>query len=1218
MSTPLRVLILEDQPSDVELMLHELRLAGFEPDPQVVGTAADYLGQLEEDLDVILSDYTMPQFNALEALHLLLDCSLDVPFIVVTGAVSEEVAVECMRQGADDYVLKDRITRLGEAVRNALREKRLRDEKRQAEEALQRRNRELELLNCAGQVFSSTLELDQVLTAILDEVRRLMDVVGSSIWLVDPETDELVCRHATGSRNKVVIGWRLAPGEGIAGATVRTGESLISSDAQADERYFRGVDKQTRLALRSILSTPLQVRQRVIGVLQVVDTEVDRFDAGDLALLEPLAVSAAIAVENARLYHQVRQELTRREQAEEALRRRDAILETVSYGAERFLRGGEWEPHIQEILGRLGRAMGVSRVYIFENFVEGEQLMMRQKAEWAAPGASSGIDHPEHQRIPYAGMEHWVETLGKGDILCRHTYDLSPQVREVFTEQDTMPIAIVPIFVGSEWWGFIGFDECKTGREWSAVEMDALKAAANTVGAAIQRQQAEAALQESEERCRIVSELTSDFAYGYRVKPDGDLVHLWVTGALRRLTGLTADELRARGGWEALVHPDDVPISLSQLRALLAGQAKVVEYRIVTQSGDVRWVRNYARPEWGEEQGRTIGVYGAMQDITERKEAEERLHRYARRLQILHEVDRAILAAQSPEDIAEAALSHIQDLVPCISASVVEFDWEASQATVHAISVGDETGPRASRRVPLEASGIAEALRHGQIDVVDDIRALLEQTPADEALLAEGVRSYVNLPLFAQGELLGSLNLGAAEPAAFGQEQIEIAREVADQLALAVLQARLAEAEQRRTAELVRSNVLIAALGKVATHLQTGLDPDEVMETLGTELGRLGITCMIAVLDPAIQALVVQYHSLDPETLVTAERLVGLTLHGFPIPRERFPIYDELIERRQAVFVPDLVLMGSVLVPPSVPPSTVERVFELFRVTSGVRIIWLPLTTENRILGCLCLWGKNLEEIDIPTFSMFAGQVAITLEKARLFEEIRVGRERLQALSRRLLDVQETERRHIARDLHDEVGQVLTGVKLLLEMSKSSPVESVGARLEQALALVDELAASVQELSLDLRPAMLDDLGLLPTLAWHFGRYTRQTKVQVDFKYIGLEKRVAPEIETAAYRIVQEALTNVARHADVSEVSVRLWLDQDALRVQIEDEGVGFDSEAALAAGITGGLSGMQERATLLGGELRIESTPGAGTFLLAEFPLLGTATGRTQGKQNG
>jgi GAF domain-containing protein len=258
-------------------------------------------------------------------------------------------------------------------------------------------------------------------------------------------------------------------------------------------------------------------------------------------------------------------------------------------------------------------------------------------------------------------------------------------------------------------------------------------------------------------------------------------------------------------------------------------------------------VRNYARPEWGEEQGRTIAVYGAMQDVTERKEAEERLHRYTRRLRTLHEVDRAILAAQSPEDIATAALSYIRDLVPCVSANVAEFDWEAGQATVHAASVGGETGPRAGRRVPLETFGIAEALRRGRTNVVDDIRVLPERTPADEVLLAEGVRSYVNLPLFAQGELLGSLNLGAAEPAAFGQEQIEIAREVADQLALAVLQVRLAEAEQRRTAELVRSNALIVALGKVATRLQADLDPNQVMEILGTELGRLDVTCVIAV-----------------------------------------------------------------------------------------------------------------------------------------------------------------------------------------------------------------------------------------------------------------------------------------------------------------------------------------------------------------------------------
>jgi signal transduction histidine kinase len=210
-----------------------------------------------------------------------------------------------------------------------------------------------------------------------------------------------------------------------------------------------------------------------------------------------------------------------------------------------------------------------------------------------------------------------------------------------------------------------------------------------------------------------------------------------------------------------------------------------------------------------------------------------------------------------------------------------------------------------------------------------------------------------------------------------------------------------------------------------------------------------------------------------------------------------------------------------------------------------------------------------------------------------------------------LLDVQEAERRHIARELHDEVGQALTGLKLLLDMSTRLPADEVTASarklhdLREAQAMVNELMALVRDLSLDLRPAMLDDLGLLPTLLWHFDRYTAQTPVRVAFKHTGLEgRRFAPEVETAAYRIVQEALTNVARHAGVSEVVVRLWADQETLGVQIEDGGTGFDPEAALAAGATTGLAGMRERAVLLGGQLTVESAPLAGTCVTAELPL--------------
>lgn len=268
----------------------------------------------------------------------------------------------------------------------------------------------------------------------------------------------------------------------------------------------------------------------------------------------------------------------------------------------------------------------------------------------------------------------------------------------------------------------------------------------------------------------------------------------------------------------------------------------------------------------------------------------------------------------------------------------------------------------------------------------------------------------------------------------------------------------------------------------------------------------------------------------------------------------------------------------------------------------------LPLCHGEQVLGALNVYSAEsayFTDERVQVLQSFANQAAAAIQNARLFAQVHSARERLQKLSRQLIEVQEAECRHIARELHDEVGQALTALKLLLDMSTRLPADEVTASLGEAQAMVDELMSLVRDLSLDLRPAMLDDLGLLPTLLWHFDRYTAQTHVRVTFKHAGLERRrFAPEVETAAYRIVQEALTNVARHAGVGEVTVRLWTSQDTLGMQIEDQGLGFDPEAALTASATTGLSGMRERAVLLGGQLTVDSVPAVGTCVTAELPL--------------
>jgi signal transduction histidine kinase len=267
----------------------------------------------------------------------------------------------------------------------------------------------------------------------------------------------------------------------------------------------------------------------------------------------------------------------------------------------------------------------------------------------------------------------------------------------------------------------------------------------------------------------------------------------------------------------------------------------------------------------------------------------------------------------------------------------------------------------------------------------------------------------------------------------------------------------------------------------------------------------------------------------------------------------------------------------------------------------------ISLLVEGEMQGMIFLVDRKRDSFTddrIAFYKTLGQQIGVATQNARLFEQVQESHAQMKALSSRLVEVQEAERRYVARELHDEIGQELTGLKLALEMSALQK-EETNAGLAQAQALVNRLMGLVRELSLKLRPAMLDDLGLLPTLLWHFERFTNQTNIRVTLMQKGIGGvRFPLQLETAIYRIVQEGLTNVARHAKVNEVIVRLWADDRMMGAQIEDSGVGFNVESEFDRRQTNGLDGMRERAKLLGGRLTIESRPGAGTRLIAELPI--------------
>ncbi len=294
--------------------------------------------------------------------------------------------------------------------------------------------------------------------------------------------------------------------------------------------------------------------------------------------------------------------------------------------------------------------------------------------------------------------------------------------------------------------------------------------------------------------------------------------------------------------------------------------------------------------------------------------------------------------------------------------------------------------------------------------------------------------------------------------------------------------------------------------------------------------------------------------------------------------------------------------------------------FEDYRKMDIRTLAVAALFRGSRLVGALVSVfshrPKTLLEDEAALIKGLADQASSAIENAELFEQVRAGRERQRKLTKSLVDIQEMERRRIARELHDHLGQGLTGLQFMLETAKNQALGPQRTDLEQIQESVSEIIRDVREMSLNLRPSMLDDMGLVPTLLWHIDRYTSQTGIHVNFQFDEFPRRVPLEIETAAYRIVQEALTNTARHAQVKEVFVGLVMQEDTLWVEVLDNGKGFDTSAELDRPSTG-LSGMRERAGLLGGYLLVESFLNQGTQIVAALPLTDQPLERRRHERN-
>ncbi|MBM4274600.1 MAG: PAS domain S-box protein [Deltaproteobacteria bacterium] len=347
-------------------------------------------------------------------------------------------------------------------------------------------------------------------------------------------------------------------------------------------------------------------------------------------------------------------DITQRRQAEEQLRRRDAILQAVAFAGEKLLRSPFWEENIQEILARLGLAAKVSRVYIFElNAPPNSASVVRLRYEWVAPGVAPTIDDPEVQEFDWgeAGYEVCEPIWRKGDVVFGTIRDFPEKLQKRWARQNLKSLLLVPIFVGSEPWGVIGFDECFSERQWSAAEIDALRTAATTLGAALHRQQAEEALQAHQKLLKTIISATPDML----VLKDRGSVYRAVNPAFCQFMGKSKEEVLGRTDLE-LFPSDEAELYRRDDEQVMISGLSLVQDEEVSGAGGRKWLQVIKTPVM-DDRGAATGVLCSIRDINLRKQMEKELRRRDAILEAVALAGEKLLSADSWEENIQEILS---------------------------------------------------------------------------------------------------------------------------------------------------------------------------------------------------------------------------------------------------------------------------------------------------------------------------------------------------------------------------------------------------------------------------------------------------------------------------------------------------------------------------------------------------------------------------------
>lgn len=699
-------------------------------------------------------------------------------------------------------------------------------------------------------------------------------------------------------------------------------------------------------------------------------------------------------------------------------------------------------------------------------------------------------------------------------------------------------------------------------------------------------------LSDTLKRIRLMSTAVSSAANGIIVTDRNGMIE-WINPAVTQITGYSSEELINQT--PSILKSGKLTNELYEELWETISSGKVWRGELINRRKDdsLYFVEQTITPLVDDE-GSVTHFIAIIQDISERQRVEQEVKARTMELQALHAINTACSRSLDSVEIISTLARLLGDEIGVPGGAVYLYD-EVDDMLCPVSSWGlPEEEPALFKCVQVNDFHALKAIREKEVVLEDDFRNIERLKYASICDERPNWSGYLCVPLLAHDRVQGVLDLfkngsqGILDQyddyqRGFTQREVRFYQVLGNEIGVAVQNAKLYHTEQqaRQMAESLQATSLA---------LTQTLNLNDVIETL---LNRL------EDLIPYDSATVILRQDEDNYVCRASRGYYDCndnpSIANLNIQTSDFPAIKRMILSGESLLIDDIRQDSDWS---WVPGSTKVRNWLGVPVIAGGQVIGF-YTIEKNEPGFYTRQDARLAEAIV-------GQVAVAVQNAWLFNQLRSSHESMQIMSRRLVEIQETERSYIARELHDEAGQALTSLMLGLDlMSKNAGnPETVKSGVKQLEEIVDEVLDNLHRMAMSLRPASLDHLGLTAALGQYVQAISEKHNLKVQFETVGIYERLPQEMETTIYRIIQEAVSNAIRHAHASRIDVLLEKRDGKVLALIEDNGMGFNREEAFASGRMG-LFGMRERAEMLGGRLVIESSPGSGTTIQAEIPYL-------------